>query len=230
MRVCVFSDIHGNGPAFRAAYPVICEVGADRNIFLGDLCGYYFDQLEIFRTLKKTPNLVAIRGNHDQMFLDMLDGNEYLRRDYLKRYGSSMENLLASDYGELAEWLSVLPLAVENLDEEMTCVHGSPENNLEGYVYPDTAIDSLAIAGKYLLAGHTHYKMHRSLKNAHIINPGSLGQPRDGSWPSFAVIETSLSTVHFAQVQYDKGEVKKQLTSRNEKNRYLGEILHRIRE
>lgn len=48
MKICVFSDIHGNGPAFRVAYEMIMSEKADINIFLGDLCGYYFDQKEIF--------------------------------------------------------------------------------------------------------------------------------------------------------------------------------------
>ena len=49
MKICLFSDIHGNGPAFEAAYTKLMGEQADLNIFLGDLCGYYFDELEILK-------------------------------------------------------------------------------------------------------------------------------------------------------------------------------------
>jgi predicted phosphodiesterase len=68
MRICLFSDIHGNGPAVRAAHPMIMSEKADVHVFLGDLCGYYFDQNEIFILLQSIPNLVALKGNHDQFF------------------------------------------------------------------------------------------------------------------------------------------------------------------
>ena len=60
MRICLFGDIHGNGPAFRIACKAIVAESADLNIFLGDLCGYYYDQLDIFDMLREIPNLGAI--------------------------------------------------------------------------------------------------------------------------------------------------------------------------
>jgi predicted phosphodiesterase len=40
-KICIFSDIHGNGPAFAAGYPLIVEEQADLYVYLGDLCGYW---------------------------------------------------------------------------------------------------------------------------------------------------------------------------------------------
>ncbi|MFA5093278.1 MAG: metallophosphoesterase, partial [Candidatus Omnitrophota bacterium] len=74
MKLCVFSDIHGNLPAFEAAYPLIINESADVNLFLGDLCGYYFDEVSVWQRLRDVPRLVALRGNHDEMFLRAADG------------------------------------------------------------------------------------------------------------------------------------------------------------
>ena len=110
MKICVFADIHGNGPAFRVAYDMIISEKADLNVFLGDLCGYYFDQKEIFLVLKTVPNLIAIKGNHDLIFLRIIiNKDEELRQTYLKKYGNSMENLLGGDAEQLNQWLSGLP-------------------------------------------------------------------------------------------------------------------------
>ena len=57
MRICVFADIHGNGPAFRIAYDMILSEKAAINIFLGDLCGYYFDQKEILLIIVRSDQI-----------------------------------------------------------------------------------------------------------------------------------------------------------------------------
>ncbi len=228
MRACVFSDIHGNGPAFRAASGAIRRQAADLNIFLGDLCGYYFDQLEVFALLRELPGLVALRGNHDQIFLDILAGDEALRHQYAERYGSSMENLLASDHIELAEWLASLPLSRREADGRFLCCHGSPAENLEGYVYPDTPLALPAEAGEYLLLGHTHYRMARDVEGTAVINPGSLGQPRDGLAPSFVVVDLAVRQFQYHEVRYDRESVKRQLAERGETNGYLLAVLDRV--
>ena len=61
MKVCVLYEIHGNGPAYRVAYEMIMSEKADINLFLGDLCGYYFDQRENFLMLQTIPNLISLK-------------------------------------------------------------------------------------------------------------------------------------------------------------------------
>ena len=142
MRICVFSDIHGNGPAFRVAYDMILSEKADINIFLGDLCGYYFDQKEIFLMLQTIPNLIALKGNHDDFFLCIvINKDKELRQTYLKKYGISMENLLGQDVSELSQWLSNLPELYIHTDLGLAFYHGSPWDYLDGYVYPDSPLE-----------------------------------------------------------------------------------------
>src|SRR5208282_6374838 len=106
MKVCVFSDIHGNGPAFNVACKMIVAEDADINVFLGDLCGYYYDQLEIYDRMAAIPRLLAVKGNHDSVFLSVASGDNELRQKYKQKYGYSMELLLEKDTAELRKWLS----------------------------------------------------------------------------------------------------------------------------
>ena len=118
MKICVFSDIHGNGPAFHAAVRGIISEKADINVFLGDLCGYYYDQMEILPRLRLIPNLIALKGNHDSLFLDIYHGDNNARRNYQRQYGKSMEQLLQSECHELAAWLSNLSDSIIMSNEE----------------------------------------------------------------------------------------------------------------
>ncbi|MDO8282164.1 MAG: metallophosphoesterase family protein [Thermodesulfovibrionia bacterium] len=228
MRICLFADIHGNGPAFRSAYPMLISEKADLNIFLGDLCGYYFDQSEIFEMLKDIPNLISIKGNHDQVFLKIVNGEEDCRRDYLKRYGRSMENLLYENNSALIQWLSDLPETFLSADPDIAGYHGSPQNNMDGYVYPDSPLDAFQYyMSSVFILGHTHYPMVRSIGAKLLINPGSLGQPRQGGWPSYAVFNYRSKEVMFKDVVYDRAELIKSIDDAGDNNPYLRQVLAR---
>ena len=229
MKICLFADIHGNGPAFFAAYPKILAEEADLNICLGDLCGYYYDQVEIVNTLLKIPSLVCIRGNHDDIFLQIASGNKALREDYLKRYGHSMENLLEEDNSTLKTWLEGLAdFYTDSSRGFSSCYHGSPMNPLDGYVYPDTLLESVGNGReRFIFLGHTHYKMSRTCGGVHIVNPGSLGQPRDGGWPTYAVVDTDSCEVAFHEVVFDKRALKSRIIEMGDENRYLDTVLCR---
>ena len=229
MRICVFSDIHGNGPAFRVAYDMIISEKADINIFLGDLCGYYFDQKEIFFMLQTIPNLIALKGNHDLIFLNIVTKkDEELRKAYLKRYGNSMENLLAQVTGELNQWLSGLPESYIHADSGLAFYHGSPWDPLDGYVYPDTPLEKFSdYPFSFFLLAHTHYPMVRTINDKLIVNPGSLGQPRHGGWPTYAVISYPSKKVIFREISYDKTDLIRQIDKLDGSNQYLRKVLFR---
>lgn len=228
MRICVFSDIHGNGPAFRVAYDMIISEKADLNIFLGDLCGYYFDQKEIFFMLQTIPNLIALKGNHDLIFLRIINKDEELRQAYLKKYGNSMENLLTQDTGELNQWLSGLPESYIHANSGLAFYHGSPWDSLDGYVYPDSSLEKfLDYPDSLFILGHTHYPMIRTIDDKLIVNPGSLGQPRNGSWPTYAVIDYPSNKVIFREVSYNKSELSEQIDKLDGSNEYLKKVLYR---
>jgi putative phosphoesterase len=222
MRICLFSDIHGNGPAFRAAHPMIMSEKADVHVFLGDLCGYYFDQNEIFILLQSIPNLVALKGNHDQFFLKILEGDKGLRKMYLKQYGYSMENLLAENTQSLTQWLSELRAFCSWHDVNLAACHGSPWDHLEGYVYPDSSLERfLDDPASLFFLGHTHHPMVRKIEDKLIVNPGSLGQPRGGARPSYAVIDCCSMEVIFRDFSYDPTALLRQIDELDGSRPYL---------
>lgn len=228
MRLCIFADIHGNAPAFRAAYKSILTEAADVNVFAGDLCGYYYDQIAIYEELRSVPNLVAIRGNHDKMFLALIDGDEDLRRQYAARYGRSMEHLMDSDHTNLLAWLRELPEQVMIDDVSIAVYHGAPWNVNEGYVYPDSPLEEFrAYRSSCFVLAHTHYSMVRSIDDKLVVNPGSLGQPRNGKGPSYAVFESTTKDFIVKEFSYDKAELLKRIAQIGDTNTYIRKILDR---
>ncbi|MBA4416976.1 MAG: hypothetical protein C0392_03550 [Syntrophus sp. (in: bacteria)] len=228
MKLCVFSDIHGNGPAFRVAYPMILNEKADINLFLGDLCGYFFDQKEIFSLLRNIPNFKAIKGNHDEILLKVLSNNIELEQTYLAKYGISIKRLIDEGAHEIADWLSELPDSFLMEDLKMACYHGSSLDKLEGRIYPDTPVDEFIDCQPSLfILGHTHYRLDRRVEDKIILNPGSVGQPRDGEWPTYMVLLYPSMEVTFRSIRYNKNELIRQIGKLDGSNRYLREVILR---
>src|ERR1700679_390114 len=104
MKICIFGDIHGNFSAFEAALPQIRGEGADLNICLGDICGYYFDEDRIIDSLRQLPSLVVLRGNHDDLFLKVARGDDSLKDSYSERYGPALELFLKKGRSDIVDW------------------------------------------------------------------------------------------------------------------------------
>jgi predicted phosphodiesterase len=231
VKTCIFSDIHGNGPAFREAFRMIAAEKADINIFLGDLCGYYFDQIEILLMIYDIPNLISIKGNHDNIFGQILKGDRELRNFYLGKYGQSMEKLLEERNDEIVQWLSALPESHFFSDLDMAGYHGSPWDKMDGYVYPDSTLDNfLDFSPSIFLLGHTHYPMAKEIGGKLVINPGSLGQPRNGGWPTYAVLDSSTKKVEFREVIYNKSELINRIDEIGDSTPYLRNVLEKKRQ
>jgi len=226
MKICIFADIHGNGPAFKSAYEMITKEDADLNIFLGDICGYYFDQQQIYEMLSSLPNLIAIKGNHDQMFLELLWGDDTSRKDYRIKYGNSIERLIADGSSDLREWLLKLPESYYSPKLGLGCYHASPWGSMEGYVYPDSSLKKfLDYEPTIFILGHTHYPMVRTISDKLIVNPGSLGQPRNSALPTYAIIDFPSKKVTFREVSYDNAELIKQIDKFGSNKEYLKNFL-----
>lgn len=92
----------------------------------------------------------------------------------------------------------------ENNKKVLIC-HGTPISPLEGRLYPNNEIAEEQEYSKYdfVILGHTHCRMLRKVASATIINPGSLGQPRDGSGFGYAILDTKTNMVNFKNVKID---------------------------
>lgn len=198
MKAAVLSDIHGNLPALNAVLNDMPDV--DVCFICGDLVGYYPDVNEVCKSVRQL-NPIIVWGNHDAFVTNKLPYDE--TKDDLYKIKWTRDTLSAENFS----WLSSLPREIDFLwsDIKIKIRHANPWDD-ETYLYPDSQkLSEIYLRfDEVLLIGHTHHPMLINSGNGKILNPGSVGQPRD--WnpkASYAVFNFSANTVEFRRVQYD---------------------------
>jgi predicted phosphodiesterase len=206
MVVAVLSDIHGNLPALEA---VLSDLGTvDAILGCGDLVGYYPDAAEVLERLREL-GIQTIRGNHELMATGARpvppDRAGYYRIDWVRR-------TLSPD--QLA-WLGTLPASIERNWNGLglTLRHASPWDE-ETYLYQDSpALGGITLPpGRWLFLGHTHYPMRLLRGGGWVVNPGSVGQPRD--WDpraAYGVLDTGTGAWEQRRVAYDHRAYQRRL-------------------
>jgi predicted phosphodiesterase len=206
MILAVISDIHGNLPALEA---VLADMGSvDALVCCGDLVGYYPDVAEVVERLRGL-GVLAVRGNHELMATGALpvppERAGYYRIDWT-RSALSPEQLA---------WIGALPPALELHRDGLAIAvrHASPWDE-ETYLYPDSpALAGVALPeDRWLLLGHTHYPMQVAAGRGVVVNPGSVGQPRD--WnpkAAYGVLDTSSRRWEQRRVGYDHRAYQRRL-------------------
>jgi putative phosphoesterase len=204
MRLLLLSDIHGNLEALNA---VLGHVKYDRAICLGDLVDYGPDPLAVIDWIRSN-KIPTIRGNHDNavaLHVDCGCGYKY------KHLSEATREYTWSQITEKEEdFLRSLPLSLDFTFGvlKIRAIHGSPESFFD-YIYPDTPEEKVeqwleGISCDYLFAGHTHVPMSRKLSRLTMLNPGSVGQPRDGdSRASCMVFDTAVQKPEIIRLRYD---------------------------
>lgn len=193
MKALVVSDIHANWPALEAV--AAAEPDADAVFCLGDLVDYGPFPHDVIRWVRARATL-TVRGNHDHAVAT----REACQSSPRFRHASEVTRELmwqALDPDEIA-FLSSLPLRANLLFDgrRIALVHAAPEDPLYRYVPPDdegAAWDREArgVPADLLLTGHTHLPLaRRSAGGVLVVNPGSVGQPKDGDpRAAYAVID-----------------------------------------
>ena len=128
-------------------------------------------------------------------------------------------------------WLTGLSDSLEykTQDGNILLCHGSPWVDDE-YVYPDADNKSLGrytkLDVKWVVQGHTHHSMHKKIGDVVLINPGSVGQPRNKKpGAHWALLDTSLNEVNFFCEQYDIKKVVEESRRKHPEIPYLSNIL-----
>ena len=203
MNIAVLSDIHSNKYALSATLQFLEDKNIDRFIFLGDFFGYYPWAAETFNMIEKLfPKSIHILGNHDELI--KIKEPPIPTPEYWNVIIQNKNNLSA----EAIKWLSGLKpekkLTLDNINFKL--YHGTPANPLMGRFYPDNKeeYEWFPKENEVLLMGHTHYPLLiKTRENGLIINPGSVGQPRDGILnSSLCIITTEDLKVNFFRVPY----------------------------
>jgi predicted phosphodiesterase len=226
VRVLLLSDIHSNLEALEAC--LAATPPYDLVVNLGDIVGYGASPNEVIERSRGLGK-VFVRGNHDKAVCGLIDIKDF---NPVAALASSWTHDQLT--WENLEWLRSLPqgpIAVEGLPDAQF-VHGSPADEDEYVVTVGDAVEPLMVAptmvtffghthlqGSFMLNGdhinsiHPAYKtvgqIERSefpLKNnqPYLVNPGSVGQPRDGDWRAgFAVYDADARIVAFYRVPYN---------------------------
>jgi putative phosphoesterase len=227
MLIGLISDIHGNAPALEAVLHHL-HGRVDRVLFMGDFAGYYPFVNECIEMMP-AEIVTGVRGNHDQILLDFLSTGG-LPENYRDKYGSALERSVLSLSDASKKYLSNLPiqqhLKIEGLS--IAIMHGSPWDPLNGRVYPDFLDWHRFNSCNHdiILIGHTHYSLEKKIGDMTIINPGSVGQPRDGEKDAcFAILDISSRKVQFHRVAYNPLRIIEDARIHDPENKYLVQVL-----
>lgn len=226
MRYVIFSDIHGNVLAFNQFLKDIAHLNYDKLIFLGDFVGYYYEPETIIRYCIDH-SITCLLGNHDAYFLKMLDG-ELSEDTLVTRYGSSYAHARETISPRSITFLRTLDSTAQ--DGSILFCHGSPLDPLNGRIYPDTDLVPFRDAVKnytHVISGHTHHKMSRTLGSTIFLNPGSLGQQRDGRGCSYLLLDTNTNEASFKTVDYDIATLESEIDAYDGGNERLKSVLRR---
>ncbi len=204
MRVALLADIHSNLPALEAVLKDVDAVGVDQIWVAGDHVGYNPWPNEVLQLLRDR-KVRAIRGNHDRA---VLSGDTTWFNDLAASALRWTRIVLAP--GSVGYLKSLEDRARFALPHGTVAMyHGSPRNDDE-YVMPWAADDALVemARARLVILGHTHIPMAFSSRHGILVNPGSVGQPRDNDpRAAWALLETATGGVEERRVAYDIGRV-----------------------
>jgi predicted phosphodiesterase len=238
VRVLLLSDIHSNLEALEACLAVAPP--RDVVINLGDVVGYGASPNQVIERVRGLGK-IFVRGNHDKAASGAMELKDFNPIAGLAALWTR-EQLLP----ENLKWLRALPQGPVQIAElsGVQFVHGSPVDEDEYVVTLRDAIEPLLVSATPLtFFGHTHLQgcfsanrtandyfrpqyntvgqhetMEFRLKEGvrYMVNPGSVGQPRDGDWrAAFALFESDTRVITFCRVPYNLKSAQERILTAN---------------
>jgi putative phosphoesterase len=206
MRLGVIADVHANLAALEAVLAALPPV--EGLVVAGDIVGYGPQPAACVDRLRSwgdgDRDLLAVRGNHDRAVTAGLDPDGMA--------GAGVRHARAELDADALSWLADLPPRRTARGGRLRVAHGHPEEP-DRYVYPSLFDRSLLADERVLVLGHTHVQAAERFERAGwagvrrrtVVNPGSVGQPRDGE-PTAAYATLTLDpepAVALHRVDYD---------------------------
>jgi putative phosphoesterase len=197
MKVGLISDVHGNRVALEAVLDEMPPI--DELLCAGDVVGYNPWPGECVDELRER-EVPTVMGNHDAAVADETP----FRFNSMARAG--VEYALERLSDDQLEWLADLPVERLACDDRVKLVHGHPDDpqRYSRYTYPEEFSPRLLGDEDVLVLGHTHVQGLERYGEGIVLNPGSVGQPRDGDpRAAYAVLDLDVMTVETRRVEYD---------------------------
>ncbi|MEE8469979.1 MAG: metallophosphoesterase family protein [Dehalococcoidia bacterium] len=230
MLYAIVSDIHGNLAAFQAVLRDIDMRGEIGRIWcLGDIIGYGPDPRECIELLRQYDH-VCVAGNHDWAAIEKVSVDDFNSdaASACRWTGSQLDP-------QEVDYIANLPLSIT--DDDFTLAHGSPREPIWEYLLSTytARISFEHFETKFCLVGHSHVPLMFQLLNSSsectlhelstdspfnleesrlIINPGSVGQPRDGDpRASYAIYDSDQNVIWHHRVPYDIALTQQKMTA-----------------
>ena len=228
MRYVIFSDIHSNIEAFEKLLSLKKIHTADKYLFLGDLVGYGPNPNEVITQFRELPKMNFVRGNHDKVIADLESSSLFNPAAAFSAEWSKLK-IVAANF----QFLKQSPKGPQVIDRCITICHGSPFDE-DYYVFSQfEAAESFKFMETSIgFFGHTHFPILYFLRNEkidivplsenmrikldantrYLINPGSIGQPRDKNpASSFIIFDSSKREINFIRFTYEVKTTQKKI-------------------
>ena len=202
MRILLLADIHGNWPALQAI-----QESHDVCVCLGDLVDYGLEPGPCIAWVRRSCQHV-IRGNHDHAVAQDVRTNGQKGYKYLTAVTRPVTRERSSE--DDLRYLSRLPVArtVTLGDTRFLFVHATPRDPLDEYAAADSqfwARRLVDVEADVICVGHTHQQYVLEVGGKLVINPGSVGQPRDGDpRAAYAIIEDNRVELKRAEYRIEE--------------------------
>jgi len=242
MRYAIIADIHANVTAFMAVLVDIGQKGEVEELWcLGDIIGYGPDPHQCIELLRQTQH-ICVAGNHDLAAIGEIDTSDF-NPDAAAACEWTAKQLTAPD----RVYIKSLPLVIER--DDFTLVHGSPRQPVWEYILSiSTARENFTyFKSKYCLVCHSHVPaIFKSGKSGScsfnqfstkeevvlgeerlIINPGAIGQSRDGDpRASYAIYDSDAKTISLYRVPYDIAATQARMVEKRLPMRLVARLSH----
>jgi putative phosphoesterase len=206
MKIAVLSDIHANIQALTAVLHDCKTQQVDEYWLLGDYVDYGASVIETVSLLSSLNAKHIIAGNHDAcLYNNEIKPSETPHGKESYEYTKRIVNSNPKSFA----WLeSITDIPMIHIPEKKTLlVHGTPTDPYWGRFYLDKNADFLfeemeKTGVNFMFLGHSHINFRLTKNGKVIINPGSVGQPRNGfPQAQYAIIDNDA--IEFRRVEYD---------------------------
>lgn len=234
MRYLILSDIHANLEALKAVLHHVRRKHYDHVLFLGDAVGYGACPNQVTSWLRALgAEVSSVRGNHDRVCAG-LDSGEYFNRYARQASSWTLERLEVRNL----DWLRALPQGPTGVSPDVAICHGSTVDE-DTYVFSsyDAQVAFGAVDHPVIFFGHTHVPSMFVLRDnpgatslrarllsgrkvvvdlepgeRYLINPGSVGQPRDRDpRAAYAIYDADARRLHLYRVLYRVEEARRRI-------------------
>jgi predicted phosphodiesterase len=230
LRYLILSDMHANWSAFEAVLRRARRKRFDAVLVLGDLVGYGAAPNQVVEAVRKLgPRLFTVRGNHDKV-VSGIDSGANFNQTALTAAQWTTTRLTPGNLRYVRE----LPQGPLQIEPGMAICHGSPLDE-DTYVFSD--VDAWEIFSNFPVPvtffGHTHIPsifslegrvlgvralrgrtgtIHLQPNGRYLVNPGSIGQPRDrDSRASYMTYDSERRIVRWHRVEYPIDEAQRRI-------------------